>query len=142
MHLTHSMCINTTDTFPLSCHAGVTFVGKLTRQYDEYKNYFARLNPSNNTRNPWFQEYWMKKFNCSLPGTTTQGQTPCTGKSVTGQFLANDDNEYYEQDEKVKFCPTVQTLKNGQLLSETNFVSAIINHLLQNLLQLIHQPCE
>ena len=39
---------------------------RLSEEFDEY---FLSLHPSkNNTRNPWFNEYWEEIFNCSLGG--------------------------------------------------------------------------
>lgn len=36
------------------------------REFDEH--YFS-LNPFNNSRNPWFIEFWQDKFNCVMPNT-------------------------------------------------------------------------
>lgn len=38
-------------------------------QLKPFYDYFLKLNPSNNTRNPWFSEYWEKHFNCTLRNT-------------------------------------------------------------------------
>ncbi|GAA6092630.1 glutamate receptor, metabotropic 2b [Tachysurus ichikawai] len=32
----------------------------------EFEDYFTKLNPELNTRNPWFREYWEHKFGCRL----------------------------------------------------------------------------
>lgn len=32
----------------------------------EFAAYFTNLNPYNNTRNPWFREFWENRFQCSL----------------------------------------------------------------------------
>ncbi|KAL4655214.1 metabotropic glutamate receptor 2-like [Arapaima gigas] len=32
----------------------------------EFANYFTKLHPYNNTRNPWFREFWERYFQCSL----------------------------------------------------------------------------
>uniref|UniRef100_A0A8C1CDX4 Metabotropic glutamate receptor 2 n=1 Tax=Cyprinus carpio carpio TaxID=630221 RepID=A0A8C1CDX4_CYPCA len=32
----------------------------------EFTTYFTNLNPYNNTRNPWFREFWENHFQCSL----------------------------------------------------------------------------
>lgn len=39
-----------------------TFEGQLKPFYD----YFSKLSPLNNSRNPWFKEYWEKRFDCKL----------------------------------------------------------------------------
>ncbi|XP_017335907.2 glutamate receptor, metabotropic 2a [Ictalurus punctatus] len=33
---------------------------------DKFAEYFTDLNPYNNTRNPWFREFWEHQFQCSL----------------------------------------------------------------------------
>ena len=32
----------------------------------DFRTYYFGLNPYNNTRNPWFREFWEEKFNCSF----------------------------------------------------------------------------
>ncbi|KAG7472470.1 hypothetical protein MATL_G00109040 [Megalops atlanticus] len=32
----------------------------------EFSDYFTKLDPYNNTRNPWFREFWEHRFQCSL----------------------------------------------------------------------------
>ncbi|XP_038871329.1 metabotropic glutamate receptor 2-like [Salvelinus namaycush] len=32
----------------------------------EFADYFTKLNPYTNTRNPWFREFWEHRFDCSL----------------------------------------------------------------------------
>lgn len=34
------------------------------RQLKPFYDYFSKLNPLNNSRNPWFKEDWEKRFNC------------------------------------------------------------------------------
>ncbi|XP_009958367.1 PREDICTED: metabotropic glutamate receptor 2-like, partial [Leptosomus discolor] len=47
----------------------------------EFAAYFRNLNPYNNSRNPWFREFWEQKFKCSFH---TQG---CSRYSLkTGKF--------------------------------------------------------
>ena len=33
---------------------------------ENFKDYYMSLQPSTNTRNPWFREYWEKHFDCQL----------------------------------------------------------------------------
>lgn len=33
-----------------------------------FDQYYASLKPHNNTRNPWFGEFWEYRFSCSLMG--------------------------------------------------------------------------
>ncbi|XP_039287871.1 metabotropic glutamate receptor 1-like [Nilaparvata lugens] len=70
--------------------------------FDQY--YFA-LNPFNNSRNPWFKEFWQDRFNCSIPANhpgpaanvthDQQGLPVCTGKEKL--------SEKYKQDPKLSF---------------------------------------
>ncbi len=34
----------------------------------EFNHYFLSLNPSKNSRNPWYREFWEQRFQCSLGG--------------------------------------------------------------------------
>ncbi|XP_068233250.1 LOW QUALITY PROTEIN: uncharacterized protein [Palaemon carinicauda] len=46
----------------------------------EFDDYYFDLHPDNNTRNPWFVEFWQMRFNCSLPGVEEVASLPrCTG---------------------------------------------------------------
>ncbi|GFO15678.1 metabotropic glutamate receptor [Plakobranchus ocellatus] len=42
-----------------------------------FDEYFLNLTPENNTRNPWFREFWSDIFNCSLDGEPV-GMAPCS----------------------------------------------------------------
>ena len=55
---------------------------------DDFDEYYFNLNPVNNSRNPWFREFWESRFECSLQnltGTIIQHSSgrkytkPCTG---------------------------------------------------------------
>lgn len=43
----------------------------------DFDDYFKALTPKNNSRNPWFVEYWETRFNCTINSTTN----PCPGKT-------------------------------------------------------------
>ncbi|XP_024944343.1 metabotropic glutamate receptor 1 isoform X2 [Cephus cinctus] len=76
----------------------------------EFDDHYFNLNPFNNTRNPWFAEFWQHKFNCvlpempadedylSLPLTTTE--LPRTKRTCTGNETLADK---YKQDPKMSF---------------------------------------
>jgi hypothetical protein len=32
----------------------------------DFDEYYFKLNPYTNTRNPWFREFWQQRFNCSI----------------------------------------------------------------------------
>ena len=57
----------------------------MSRPIPSFDHYFRSLRPENNTRNPWFQEYWQWKFDCYLDWLPLSEQnlssnTSCTGK--------------------------------------------------------------
>ncbi|KAA0189018.1 hypothetical protein HAZT_HAZT005164 [Hyalella azteca] len=74
------------------------------KDFDKY--YFA-LRPMQNLRNPWFEEFWQHKFNCSLPvKETLAGLPPCTGDESL--------SERYYQDTKMSFVmKAVYTMAHG-----------------------------
>lgn len=41
---------------------GSITVQPLVRNLDGFDSYFKALRPENNTRNPWFSEYWQDFF--------------------------------------------------------------------------------
>ena len=41
------------------------------KQLQPFYDYFWKLNPLNNSRNPWFREYWEKRFNCKFGDNTS-----------------------------------------------------------------------
>ncbi|XP_014784677.1 metabotropic glutamate receptor 5 [Octopus bimaculoides] len=61
-----------------------------------FDHHFLNLKPYNNSRNPWFQEFWQEKFQCYLEGSERKPDytEPCTGKEVMEDF---------EQDPKLGF---------------------------------------
>ena len=48
----------------------------------DFDQYYFALNPYNNEKNPWFNEFWQQKFNCRLDvaDADTAYDTPCTGE--------------------------------------------------------------
>jgi hypothetical protein len=48
----------------------------------EFDKHFANLNPSNNLRNEWFNEYWEEMFKCHIEeATRLKHPTPCKSKT-------------------------------------------------------------
>ncbi|XP_036354509.1 metabotropic glutamate receptor 5-like [Octopus sinensis] len=47
-----------------------------------FDHHFLNLKPYNNSRNPWFQEFWQEKFQCYLEGSERKPDytEPCTGQ--------------------------------------------------------------
>ncbi|XP_077539072.1 metabotropic glutamate receptor 5-like [Haemaphysalis longicornis] len=63
------------------------------RQDEEFKAYYTQLKPGNNDRNPWFNQFWEQKFNCTLqPLNETAAQTKrqCTGNESLSQDYEQD----------------------------------------------------
>ncbi|XP_028680726.2 metabotropic glutamate receptor 3-like [Erpetoichthys calabaricus] len=56
----------------------------------EFETYFTKLNPYNNTRNPWFREFWERRFQCSLQDLSC------------GQQSLRDEGRF-EQESKIMF---------------------------------------
>ncbi len=47
----------------------------LVKEFDEY---FTALNPENNLRNVWFEEYWQERFECYIEEKNKKEfNTPC-----------------------------------------------------------------
>ncbi|XP_041944976.1 glutamate receptor, metabotropic 2a isoform X2 [Alosa alosa] len=55
----------------------------------KFTEYFTNLNPYNNTRNPWFREFWEHRFQCSLHNVSCAKHTLKDGK--------------FEQESKIMF---------------------------------------
>ena len=46
----------------------------------EFDDYFTALNPSNNLRNVWFNEYWEERFQCHVEEqSASKYSKPCAG---------------------------------------------------------------
>ncbi|CAL4156056.1 unnamed protein product, partial [Meganyctiphanes norvegica] len=60
-----------------------------------FDKYFLGLTVENNTRNPWFVEYWEDQFNCRHPGS---GRTPYNGDlpPCTGEERLTAENTEFE----------------------------------------------
>ncbi|CAG0891256.1 unnamed protein product [Cyprideis torosa] len=75
----------------------------------EFKNHYLALNPFNNSRNPWFQEFWAYKFNCTFDiagSDRTAVINNCTGEE--------DLSVEYKQDHKLAFViKAIMTMAHG-----------------------------
>lgn len=49
---------------------GAITVQPLAYEVQGFKDYFLKLTPENNHRNPWFIEFWEQHFQCKYPGST------------------------------------------------------------------------
>ncbi|KAG8194669.1 hypothetical protein JTE90_003139 [Oedothorax gibbosus] len=64
--------------------------------YDHsFDPYYFSLKPYNNSRNPWFKEFWEYRFNCSLKNGSGKYNKTCSG--------LEDLRERYKQDTKMSF---------------------------------------
>ena len=63
---------------------------------EEFDDYFQSLNPSNNSDNPWFGEYWESVFNCSLQNPPAEGKQEC---NIENQTISSESG--YRQSAKV-----------------------------------------
>ncbi|XP_078383255.1 metabotropic glutamate receptor 3-like [Oculina patagonica] len=69
-----------------------TFDAQLKPFYD----YFSKLKPLNNSRNPWFKEYWEKRYGCDF-GNDSSPENQC------GHFPDNHTSVLHRFDAKVPF---------------------------------------
>ncbi|XP_002735016.2 uncharacterized protein LOC100374272 [Saccoglossus kowalevskii] len=65
--LTNGKIQNDTLTNLDNVAGGFIIISRKTAELSSFDNYFVTLNPDNNVRNPWFQEYWQETFQCNLP---------------------------------------------------------------------------
>ncbi|XP_071495537.1 metabotropic glutamate receptor 1-like [Diadema antillarum] len=79
-----------------------------TEHYRDFDPYWFGLNPENNTRNPWFREFWQEKFKCVLPADDAEPTESPPGRdgsdppsNCTGEEALNELN--YDQDTKMSF---------------------------------------
>lgn len=86
------------------------------------------LNPSNNKRNVWFNEYWEETFKCYLnPSNKSKFTTPCVDKCPLGYRLIGQDcyhfsdsiKTWYDANEdcKQKKSKLVNILEKDELLN-------------------------
>uniref|UniRef100_A0A8W8JRJ7 G-protein coupled receptors family 3 profile domain-containing protein n=1 Tax=Magallana gigas TaxID=29159 RepID=A0A8W8JRJ7_MAGGI len=64
---------------------GSVTVQPLAFEVKGFRDYFLRLTPQNNKRNPWFVEYWEQQFRCKYPGSSwtpynDQFNVTCSGQ--------------------------------------------------------------
>ncbi|XP_070560422.1 metabotropic glutamate receptor 2-like isoform X2 [Ptychodera flava] len=82
---------------------GAITVQPLAEPIEGFDEYFKNLHPENNTRNPWFREFWEDFFDCKFPNSTLTPNNieyrhnPCTGHEVISAERG------YEQDGQLQF---------------------------------------
>ena len=53
----------------------------------EFEDHFLSLHPSNNSANPWFNEYWEEMFNCSLGGRSDADKCDLDNQALSQSML-------------------------------------------------------
>ncbi|XP_078618482.1 metabotropic glutamate receptor 1-like [Branchiostoma floridae x Branchiostoma japonicum] len=76
--------------------AGSITIKPWSPQVESFDEYYQNLNPWNNARNPWFQEFWQWKFDCRIVGHAME---KTFGDICTG----NESLHNYVQDTKLGF---------------------------------------
>ncbi|GFQ90747.1 metabotropic glutamate receptor [Trichonephila clavata] len=71
--------------------------------------YFKSLGVHNNTRNPWFTEFWEHFFNCRWPGSTATPynqltKTFCTGEERIGPVYEAEKQLQFVSDSVLAFA--------------------------------------
>ena len=81
-----------------------SFIVKMfAKHVQQFDNYFTRLTPRNNRRNPWFKKFWSKHFECSLSGGNNN--TSCKDD------LRMSAETGYQQDNRVSlFVDSITTI--------------------------------
>lgn len=56
---------------------------------ESFDQHYFSLHPDNNTRNPWFREFWEHRFNCTLPpiGTSVEEAASIMRQAAEKQML-------------------------------------------------------
>nr|XP_006820149.1 PREDICTED: metabotropic glutamate receptor 8-like [Saccoglossus kowalevskii] len=82
---------------------GAITVQPLAEPIQGFDDYFLGLDPNDNERNPWFQEFWETHFKCMLPNSTiTPNNVGFRGKECTGDEKLQKGKDY-EQDGQLQF---------------------------------------
>ena len=67
-----------------------------------FDNYFQKLTVYNNTRNPWFTEFWEHFFNCKWPGSYATPYNQNWLKVCTGDEVISNETGY-EAEKQLQF---------------------------------------
>ena len=75
----------------------------MSRPIPSFDHYFRSLRPENNTRNPWFQEYWQWKFDCYLDWLPLSEQNLSSNTSCTGKQSSEIERTYKIRKQQTRF---------------------------------------
>ena len=81
--------------------AGAITVELESKKIEDFDEYMFGLSPENNTRNPWFRDYWQKLTGC-LHRNGSQKRASA-GVKLCDKNVSLRYNSAYEQDSKVQF---------------------------------------
>jgi metabotropic X receptor len=70
---------------------GAVTVQPLSFEVKGFRDYFLNLSPRNNTRNPWFVEYWEQEFKCKYPGASWTPYNEDYNATCTGDERIDPD---------------------------------------------------
>ncbi|GFT08475.1 metabotropic glutamate receptor [Nephila pilipes] len=81
--------------------------------------YFQSLGVHNNTRNPWFTEFWEHFFNCRWPGSTVtpynqHTKTFCNGEEMIGPAYEVEKQLQFVSDSVLAFAYALKNLHEEQ----------------------------
>ena len=128
-------------------HGSLSTIPKV-HSYKVFDEYFLSLHPKkNNTRNPWFNEYWEDVFNCSLGGQNNLDRESCDLDNQVQSIESRNFQNYIMIDAVYAFahalhrmqqdyCPHGEGLCREILESRGQFIQTVINGEL--LLQYLH----
>ena len=77
---------------------------------NEFDDHYFSLNPFNNTRNPWFVEFWQHKFECVMPKNI--GTEDDVAKNGTAEL--KDDHKNGKLDAFTTKAPDTKRICNGK----------------------------
>jgi len=60
-----------------------------------FDDYYLKLDPFENHRNPWFREFWEDKFHCKMPPDKQQPTTTTTTTTEAAVDSSTLDNDLY-----------------------------------------------
>ncbi|XP_060600665.1 metabotropic glutamate receptor 3-like isoform X2 [Ruditapes philippinarum] len=84
----------------LAAEGALTIILQATH-IPEFDDYFTKLKPNHNKRNPWFREYWETIHNCRYADEVNPKNLTGTEKYCTGMEVLSKSK--YRQESKVQF---------------------------------------
>ena len=105
---------------------GAFVIAKSQREMPDFKEYFRKLKPTTNNRNPWFDKFWETHYNCSL----FDSKPPCPHEHAlhvvqdnwsdktylaTYALAAGVDSALHKLCSGINQCNKVSTMFLGQL---------------------------